>query len=117
MIKRYEDGENQPTIDNLKKLCSTFGITLSGFLRRTILLGLKRMFSSDDPSKYIIGRGTAEGGTVWSTDLPPEAQKLLEYIRYLSYKYRGDKQKSSRKRSAWTSMRFLYSNIFHIIPL
>ena len=37
MIKRYEDGENQPTIDNLKKLCSALEITLSEF------------FAEDDP--------------------------------------------------------------------
>lgn len=94
MIKRYEDGENQPTIDNLKKLCSTFGITLSEFFAEDDPPWTREdVFSSDDPSKYIIGEGTAEGGTVWSTDLPPEAQKeLLEYIKYLSYKYRDDKR-------------------------
>lgn len=95
MIKRYEDGENQPTIDNLKKLCLALGITLSEFFAEDDPPWTKAdVFSSDDPSKYIIGEGTDEGGTVWSTDLPPEAQKeLLEYIKYLSYKYRGDKQK------------------------
>ena len=61
MIKRYEDGENQPTIDNLKKLCSTFGITLSEFFAEDDPPWTKEdVFSSDDPSKYIIGEGTAE---------------------------------------------------------
>ena len=93
-IQQYLVGKKIPGVPVIEKLCSALGITLSEFFAEDDPPWTREdVFSSDDPSKYIIGEGTAEGGTVWSTDLPPEAQKeLLEYIKYLSYKYRDDKQ-------------------------
>ena len=93
-IQQYLVGKKIPGVPIIEKLCSALGITLSEFFAEDDPSWTKEdVFSSDDPSKYIIGEGTAEGRTVWSTGLPPEAQKeLLEYIKYLSYKYRDDKQ-------------------------
>lgn len=91
-LSRYLNGQNSPTAEQLEKLCKALGITLAEFFTEDQPdLNSKDVFTSDDPADYIIGVGSGEKES-WSVDLPPEAQKeLLEYMKYLAYKYRDNK--------------------------
>lgn len=79
-----------PTVETLSILCSALGITLAEFFTdHEADASPAGVFTSNDPADYLIGEGTDNGST-WSIDLPPEAQKeLLEYAKYLAFKYKS----------------------------